>query len=144
MTTLLDYRSSEPSNVQGKGVLPGGVNLPAPVSTAVTGTELADLGIYLSKGSPNRVELTASIGFKATTGLSKIALIVLRDNYQIYASEQGAESGFEQFYTATLEAVDFNVPMGFHVYQVVAVNLAAGTEVLVAGPVVFSGAAYAL
>lgn len=145
MATLLDYRASEPSNVHGQGVLPGGVTLPAVIPNTSSGLEVADLGIFLPvTTTSNRVQLTGTIGFLADIGIPQIAIIVLRDGFQIFATQQGMEGGFETDYTVTIDAVDFNVPAGFHHYQLVVVNLVNNTQARVVGPVVFTGAAYAL
>lgn len=142
--TLLDYKASEPSNVQGGGVLPGGVVIPATITAAPTVTVLADLGIFLTAGAPNRVELKASIGVEGTVGIPQLSLIIQRDGVQILATQQGLESGFERFYTVDLEGVDFNVAAGFHTYTLSVSDLAAGTAALVVGPVVFTGTAYSV
>lgn len=139
--TLLDYKTSEPSNVQGAGVLPGGVAIPATIAMSPEVTVLADIGVF-STVAPNRVELEATIGVEGITGVSTLSFTILRDGVQIFQTTQGVETGYEQFYTVTLEGMDYGVSAGFHKYVLQVSNLTAETVADVVGPVLFTGAAY--
>jgi len=119
---------------------------PIPIPVAPTApVPLADLGIFLSISPPaptvNRVELVATVGIQSTLGIPHVQFRILRDGSEIFNTVQGAENGEEEFVTVTFEAVDFNVPLGFHTYTLDAQVLDVGTTAQVVGPISFSGLA---
>jgi hypothetical protein len=59
---LLDYKVSQPSNGGLGGILPGDIPLPVEVSTPNGQILLADIGLFLTSGPPNRVELSITVG----------------------------------------------------------------------------------
>ncbi|MBW5447401.1 hypothetical protein GE107_15190 [Cohnella sp. CFH 77786] len=97
---VLDFRASAPSTLSGSN----------PVGVGTSPTFLADVGIFLPAVSPNRVEVVATV--ELAGAFERVFLQILRDGQVLYSSIQG----LEEVYTVTLEAIDFNVPAGFHVY----------------------------
>lgn len=146
--TLIDYRISQPSNRGGAGVLPNGVLLPAPIPMG-TPLVLADLGIFMSAGPVNRVDLHLFVGIGSTSStlFASFLFQFLRDGTPFWQSFPGvdADSGTltAGLSTINFHAGDFNVPVGFHVYTAQISSFGPGSAV-VGGPVTFSGTAYSL
>lgn len=141
--TLLDYKASEPSSTTGgAGVLPGGGALPFTLAAA-TPIALADLGIFLTVGLPNRVNLIANVGVNsdAIAATALLTFIITRDGSTIYTATETITTTAGQV-EVTLQTIDFNVPAGFHTYVVSVTSTVA--SVIVTGPVTFSGAAYSV
>ncbi|UUZ89537.1 hypothetical protein LJK87_25875 [Paenibacillus sp. P25] len=140
--TLIDYRISQPSSAAAAGVLPSGVTLPAPIGSTNLG--LADLGIYLSAGPENRVDLNLYVAIANPLSLRGTSLFFsfYRDGQSIWFSQVGVNPN--SFPVAFhFHAGDFNVPAGFHVYSGQISNGGPG-EANVLGPITFSAAAYSL
>jgi hypothetical protein len=79
------------------------------------------VGVFLPAVSPNRVEVVATVQLNAND-FTRVSLRILRDGALFYNAQQGVEPAVaEGSYTVTMEAVDFNVPAGFHVYTFQAV-----------------------
>lgn len=134
---ILNYKASEPSNATG-----GIAAIPIPASPA--NTVLADLGIFLAPPAPqpNRVRLIATVSLQTTAiGVDQILFRIFRDGNQIFNTQQSVDFvGFENFYTVSMQAIDFNVSSGFHVYTLTVERL-TGTNTVVVGPITFSGLA---
>lgn len=134
---VLDFKASVPSNTNG-GSPPLLINA-APFPPLV----LADLGIFLTPPAPasNRVELVATVGIRAISGVPRILFQITRDGNIIFTTAASAEPSFDNFYTVTFETVDFNVSSGFHVYTLTAQVVNPPATANVVGPVTFSGLA---
>jgi hypothetical protein len=146
MPTIIDYKASVPSNeVNAGGVLPGGETLPVVLTAANSPLVFVDLGMFLSTGAPNRVEVKASIGVLSTGAPATIELEVYRDQMPYFAQLIGIEP-IEGYYAPSILAIDFDVPAGFHRYRLEAslVNASVASTVTIIGPIECSGLAIAL
>ncbi|GFN32310.1 hypothetical protein [Paenibacillus xylaniclasticus] len=144
---LLDYKVSQPSNGEPGGVLPGGVQLPYVLASS-NSIILADVGIYLSSGPPNRIELGITVGLGHPQN-DKIEMTIefLRDEGVIWIGryELPGVNDFEvnELHLITTMGADFNAPAGFHVYKCRLTPITSGI-VRIDGPVTLSGTAYAM
>lgn len=145
MPTILAYSASVPSNGDPGGVLPGGGVLPVALTAANSPLVVADLGLYLPSGVPNRVELKAIIGYISAGDAATIEIEVYRDQIPFFSEEIGITPSEGQYAPAIL-AIDFDVPAGFHVYRLETsiITLPVGASVTVTGPIEFSGLAIGL
>jgi hypothetical protein len=146
MPTIIDYKASVPSNeANAGGVLPGGEVLPVFLTEANSPLVFVDLGMFLTTGAPNRVEVKASIGILSIGAPATIELDVYRDQIPYLTQLIGLEPT-EGYYVPSILAIDFDVPAGFHRYrlEVSLVNAAVGTNVVIIGPIECSGLAIAL
>jgi hypothetical protein len=146
MPTILAYSASVPSNgVDPGGILPGGAVLPVALTAANSPLVLADLGLYLPSGAPNRVELKAIIGYISAGAGATIEIEIYRDQIPFFSEVIGITPAEGQYAPAVL-AIDFNAPVGFHVYRIETsiVTLQVGASVTVTGPIEFSGLAIGL
>jgi hypothetical protein len=117
LAQVIDYSISVPSNAKTQNEIVVGAAF----------TDIAKLGLNVSL-APNRVRLIADIG--VTGGTGTITFQVLRDDLlPIYISTQGTDPGFETNYNVVLQALDFNVPVGFHSYTLQA-SISSGTTTL--------------
>ncbi|NBD26916.1 hypothetical protein [Paenibacillus glycinis] len=144
---LLDYKVSQPSNGMPGGVLPGDIPLPVTVESPDQ-ILLADIGLFLSSGPPNRVELSITVGVDhPSNDLETIAVEFLRDDVVIWTGLHDLEGvgdlETENFQIITATGADFDVPEGFHVYQC-RLSFTLQSIVTIDGPVTFSGTAYAM
>lgn len=144
--TLLDFKASEPSSTTGgASILPGGQVVPFTLTTSTTPLALADLGIFLSAGPQNRVELLANVGVNADTiaATATLTFTITRDGTTIFtATRTIATTTTGAQFVFAFQPIDFNVAAGFHTYVVQVVSNVAG--VIVNGPISFTGAAYSL
>ncbi|MBO7743079.1 hypothetical protein I8J29_02640 [Paenibacillus sp. MWE-103] len=145
---LLDYKVSQPSNGMPGGVLPGDIPLPLLTSDPDVEILLADIGLFLSSGAPNRVELSMTLGLAhPSNDVLAIRIAFIRDGDVIWVGTHDLEGvgdfETEELHLITTEGADFDVSEGFHVYEC---RLSyAGTGVIeITGPITFSGAAYAM
>ena len=144
---LLDYKVSQPSNGAPGGVLPGDIPLPFDLSFADE-VLVADIGLFLSSGAPNRVELSITVGFgHPQDDVLTMAISFLRDGDVIWTGlhDLGPVNTLEspELHVITSVGADFDVPEGFHVYQCTIAKVTSGV-IRVNGPVTFCGAAYAM
>jgi hypothetical protein len=127
LAQVIDYSISVPSNAKTQNEIVVGAVF----------TDIAKLGLNVSL-TPNRVRLIANVGITQTVANGTITFRVLRDALPIYTSTQGTESCCEINYNVFLQALDFSVPVGFHVYTLQAMS-SGGTTTL--SPREFSGLA---
>lgn len=138
---ILDYKASEPSSISGSD------SIFVPQSPA--NFQIADLGLFLTPPvpSPNHVRLIANLGIQNISigVVQQVVFRIFRDENEIFRTQQGLDftgvGGDEQFYTVSLQALDFNVPSGFHVYTLTVERLTATVGDVVIGPITFSGLA---
>ncbi|TCP52575.1 hypothetical protein EV586_10957 [Tumebacillus sp. BK434] len=91
-------------------------------------------------GRRNTVELLATVGVKGVRNIAQLVFRVLRDNVEIFRTQQGVEStGSEQFYTVALQAIDLNPRAGTHSYTLTVENATANSTAQVVGPINLSG-----
>ncbi|MBW5447402.1 hypothetical protein GE107_15195 [Cohnella sp. CFH 77786] len=120
MAQVISYNVSVPSSVKGGN----------PIVVGAGFTTIATLGLDVFL-TPNIVRLIANVGITQTGDIGNVTLRVLRDGFPIYSSIQGVQdgAGAESNYNTVLQALDFNVPVGFHVYSLQATS-DAGTTTL--------------
>lgn len=143
MATPLTFEASQPSNTPGgASVLPGGETLPYTLP-ATTTVALADLGVYLTSGPPNRVDLVANVGIDPgdISTPSLVTFTLTRDGSTIYTTEQEVRP-VNGVGNLTVQGVDFDVPAGFHTYDFNVSSTVAG--VIVDGPISFTATAWSM
>lgn len=134
--TVLDY------NVNVVTPITGGLNLPVPISPA--GREIATTSVYIDPAVPgaanNRVELQASIGLNFVgAGNIRVLVRIWRAGHEIYYGL--VTNVFDDNIIVNVETAEV-APLGVQNYQLIIENQTPGTTAFVAGPLVFSAAAY--
>ncbi|SFS94990.1 hypothetical protein [Marininema halotolerans] len=139
---ILDYNASVPRSVQ----VPGSrLTIPSsPDRLQVAGT-----GVYLPSTSTraNRVQLQGTIGclFEGSSNVtySQLLIRIFRDGGEIFNAPYSLiPVGLNNFFTISIQTIDFNLNSLFHVYSMTIESLDfVGTPGLVVGPITFSALA---
>lgn len=116
-----------------------GVQIPIPQTPA--GVGIAQVNVTIPT-APTLVEVKATIGIRGDAGVGSVLFRIFRDGQEIYYARHGIESGFEQFYLVTLQAIDGGAAPGLHGYQLSVEKLTAGLSATVIGPLNLSVAVY--
>lgn len=131
---ILDYKASVPNSTASSTLIT--------VPLSPSNVQLADLGLFLTPPvpMPNRVRLIATVGIQNLSNtIQQVVFRVFRDGNPIFSTQQGLEPpDDEQFYTVSMQALDFNVPSGFHVYTLTVERLTATAGDVVVGPITFT------
>lgn len=137
MIRIIDYQAKEPISKVNN-------NNPTTIPHSPKKIVLASIHITIPKDAKkNHVELIATAGVRGVSGTSQILFKIFRDGKEIFRTQEGVESDptSEVNYIVTFQAIDTNVRMGSHRYQVTAENITSGTEAAIVGPISFSGLA---
>ncbi|SFS59508.1 hypothetical protein [Marininema halotolerans] len=136
---VLDYAASVPRSVS----LPGN---PMVIPMTPARLQLAGLGIFIpvTPSGANRVQLTGTIGAQVLGGIgsaaSQLIIRIFRDGSEIFNAPYALVNA-TFFNCFSVQAIDFNVPTGFHVYsmtiEVQTVIFNGVSQVI--GPITLSG-----
>lgn len=132
MATLISVGSSVPSN----GNAPYSINVSnIPVRLAAFGLNVPNV--------PNRVFLNATIGIQSTLLNPTLVFQIVRDNSEVVATiRQQVLLTTNQYQIVSFNAVDINVPVGYHGYAITVAVEGLIANAVVTGPITFSGESY--
>lgn len=137
MAELLQHVTNVPTPITN------GAAINVPQSPAGQGIALVRVSIPANR-PVNTVELTATVGLQALTGIPRVLFRIFRDGHEIYYAAQAIEAGFETINLTALTAADTNVAPGVHDYILSVEQIALGANTArVIGPIVFSALATA-
>jgi len=133
MLTIFDYGASTPAVGSG--------SLSRAVPATPTTITLAEFGLGVGSFS-NKVQLNATVGIAATLANPSFLFSIIRDTGVIFTTLAQAALNVSEDQTIAFEAVDIDVPPGYHDYLLLVTNvnpLPLVNQGNVIGPITFTG-----
>ncbi|KGE16868.1 hypothetical protein [Paenibacillus wynnii] len=134
---IIDYNSSVVTPIAN------GVNIPIPTTPA--GVSIATTSVYIDPANPasatNRVELTATFGYRSIVGEPEIIVRLWRAGTEIYYALAGdAFNGADEYSLVSLQMIE-HAPLGTQNYQLIVENRNPASTARVIGPITFTAIA---
>jgi hypothetical protein len=135
--TIIDYNATVVTPIAN------GVNIPVPTTPA--GVSIATTSVYIDPANPasatNRVELTATFGYRSIVGEPEIIVRLWRAGTEIYYALAGdAFNGVDEYSLVSLQMIE-HAPLGTQNYQLIVENRNAASTARVIGPITFTAIA---
>ncbi|MBT2292638.1 hypothetical protein J7E73_26580 [Paenibacillus albidus] len=120
-----------------------GVNIPIPNTPA--GISIATTSVYIDPANPasatNRVELTATFGYRSIVGEPEIIVRLWRAGTEIYYALAGdAFNAVDEYSLVSLQMIE-HAPLGTQNYQLIVENRNPLSTARVIGPITFTAIA---
>ncbi|HEY2495406.1 MAG TPA: hypothetical protein VGI33_21175 [Paenibacillus sp.] len=120
-----------------------GVNIPIP--TTPVGVSIATTSVFIDPANPasstNKVELTATFGYRSLTGAPEVIVRLWRAGTEIYYALAGdAFDSVDEFSLVSLQMIE-HAPLGTQNYQLIVENRNAASTATVIGPITFTAIA---
>ncbi|MDQ0195608.1 hypothetical protein [Paenibacillus wynnii] len=134
---IIDYNSTVVTPIAN------GVNILIP-NTPV-GVSIATTSVYIDPANPasatNRVELTATFGYRSIVGEPEVIVRLWRAGTEIYYALAGdAFNGVDEYSLVSLQMIE-HAPLGTQNYQLIVENRNPASTARVIGPITFTAIA---
>lgn len=134
---LLDYNATVVTPIAN------GVNIPIP--TIPVGISIATTSVFINPTDPasftNKVELTATFGYRSIVGEPEVIVRLWRAGTEIYYALAGdAFNGIDEFSLVSLQMIE-TAPLGTQNYQLIVENRNPASSARVIGPITFTAIA---
>lgn len=135
--TIIDYNATVVTPIAN------GVNIPVPTTPA--GVSIATTSVYIDPFNPasatNRVELSATFGYRSVLGEPEIIVRLWRAGTEIYYALAGdAFNGVDEYSLVSLQMIE-HAPLGTQNYQLIVENRNPASTANVIGPITFTAIA---